>query len=87
MMVLSMMGRVSLGHTGRNIMAPPGTLIVGLWLLVLAYGARVLLPLFWPAQMVFGIWLAQSAWIGAFGLLIYSYTPIWLSPRIDGKKG
>ena len=87
LLTLSMMGRVSLGHSGRNIHEPPRLLVVGLWLLSLAFICRVVLPLAAPAQMMLWIALAQVLWVIAFCLLLHGYTRIWFSPRIDGKPG
>lgn len=87
LLTLSMMGRVSLGHTGRNIHEPPHLLVLGLWLLLLALVFRVLLPLAAPAQMLLWVAVAQALWIIAFSLLLHGYVRIWFSPRIDGKPG
>ncbi len=87
LMALSMMGRVSLGHTGRNIMAPPRVLVIALFLMVASYLLRVPALLLWPKFSPPLIMLAQLAWLGAFGLLCYGYWAIWCSPRVDGKPG
>ncbi|MDO4643163.1 MAG: NnrS family protein [Cardiobacteriaceae bacterium] len=87
LLTLSMMGRVSLGHSGRNIHQPPRLLIIGLYLLGGACVFRVALPLLFPNQ--YSVWIihAQILWILAFLLLLIAYTHIWFSPRIDGKAG
>ena len=87
LLTLSMMGRVSLGHSGRNIHEPPRLLVFGLWLLVAAFVCRVVLPLAASAQIMLWIALAQVLWVIAFCLLLHGYTRIWFSPRIDGKPG
>jgi len=50
LLTLSMMARVSLGHSGRNIHEPPRLLIFALYLLCLGFICRILLPLAAPAQ-------------------------------------
>lgn len=84
---LSMMARVSLGHTGRNIHQPPKTVAWALGLLILATVFRVLFPLMMPAQLTVWIVHTQIMWLIAFLLLVLSYFSIWNSPRIDGKEG
>lgn len=84
---LSMMSRVALGHTGRDVHRAPGPVTLSLILLVLAVIARVVLPLFLPAG--YGLWIAlsQVLWITAFILFLLIYTPILLAPRVDNKEG
>ena len=86
-MTVSMMGRVSLGHTGRNIHQPSRLLVAALIFIIAATIFRVLFPLFAPAQ--YTVWLihAQASWLIAFTLLLIAYWHIWNSPRIDGKSG
>ncbi|QKT03957.1 NnrS family protein [Ectothiorhodospiraceae bacterium 2226] len=87
LITLSMMSRVALGHTGRDVARPPR--IVGWLFAALIAGAvvRVLLPLAWPE--FYGLWigLSQVLWIVAFGLFTATYAPMLLQPRIDGRPG
>ena len=87
LMTLGMMARVSLGHTGRNVFAPPAAVT---WMFLLLIGAallRVFVPLLVPAH--YGLWvgLSQLSWILAFALFALFYIPILVSPRVDGKPG
>lgn len=84
---LSMMARVSLGHTGRDIRRPPG--LVGLALAVLTAGvlARVALPLVWLDGYAHAVLASQILWALAFALFVVAYTPILLAPRVDGANG
>ena len=86
-MTFSMIGRVSLGHTGRNIHAPPKRLIIGFFLLLLALLFRVIMPLFLPSQYLVWMIHAQALWIIAFILLVTAYVRIWATPRPDGRPG
>ncbi|MDO4434804.1 MAG: NnrS family protein [Cardiobacteriaceae bacterium] len=87
LMVYSMIGRVSLGHTGRSVHQPPKALCIGLYLMGACFVARVLLPLMLPSHYLHWIALAQALWLAAFGLQIIAYWTIWNQPRIDGKAG
>jgi len=87
LMTLGMMARVSLGHTGRNILAPPSAVI---WMFLLLSGAallRVFVPLLAPAY--YGLWvgLSQLSWILAFALFSLIYIPMLVTPRVDGQPG
>lgn len=85
-MCLSMMSRVSLGHTGRPILA--GRLAtVSFALLAVAAGLRVTVA-FAPSRL--GMSLMHSAgtlWMLAFGLYVAGHARMLLSPRVDGKPG
>ena len=87
LMTLSMMSRVSLGHTGRNVQAPPGAAKLSLALLVAATLVRVLLPLVDMAQYTRWIALSQGLWIAAFMLFVFTYTSMLIRPRVDGQPG
>jgi len=85
-MILAVMTRVALGHTGRPLVLPKGA--VGCYLRVHAGAAlRVALPLapvlLQPALMV----AAAVVWGAAFALFAVLYAPILTRPRIDGKEG
>ena len=85
-MILAVMTRVGLGHTGRPLVLPRG--VVGCYLLVHAgAAARVLAaltpgPVRLPLQLIGGL-----LWAAAFGLFAILYGPILTRPRIDGKEG
>jgi uncharacterized protein involved in response to NO len=87
MMTLGMMSRISLGHTGRNIMRPPFGL--GLMFLLLTVGAmvRVIFPLISAANYQLWIGISQTLWIAAFTLFLYRYASILIKPRMDGRWG
>lgn len=87
MITLSMMIRVSLGHTGRNVHEPPA---MAWWCpIVLLVGAvfRVLLPLADMQHYIVWIAASQAAWILAFAGLSASLTPMLARPRVDGRPG
>ncbi|MCG2634531.1 MAG: NnrS family protein [Gammaproteobacteria bacterium] len=82
-----MLARVTLGHTGRNIHAPPALLAWGFVCLLLAGLSRVLLPLVDLTH--YGLWvgLSQLFWVVGFGLLSIILVPMLVAPRIDGQPG
>ncbi|MBK8957771.1 MAG: NnrS family protein [Proteobacteria bacterium] len=80
---ISMMVRVSIGHTGRNVHAPPPLVKVVLALAVASLVARVLLPLLLPAQYFALVVTAQVLWIASFAVLAWLLAPILLAPRAD----
>lgn len=84
--IVAVMTRVALGHTGRPLVAPPGT--TAIYALVAA-GAltRVVAPMLWPANALYAWSLAGGLWAAGFGLFLARYGPILLRPRIDGKPG
>jgi uncharacterized protein involved in response to NO len=85
-MILAVMTRVSLGHTGRPLVLPKGAL--GSYVLVHAGAlARVGAalepgPLQQPLLLIGGV-----LWAAAFGLFAILYAPILVRPRIDGRDG
>lgn len=82
-MILAVMSRATLGHTGRELRASP--LTQAAYVLVTA-GAllRVTAPL-GLLDYRLGIEVAGAAWMVAFLLFLIAYGPILLGPRIDGK--
>ncbi|SUA57255.1 NnrS family protein [Oligella urethralis] len=87
MITIAMISRVSLGHTGRNIHQPPKTVPWLFMLMVIAFLARVILPLFSMDHYIMWIMIAQTAWIISFALFCVSYIPILCKNRVDGLFG
>lgn len=81
-----MMARVSLGHTGRE-MIPSKLAVAGFYLLSAAAIIRVILPVFWMAQYVLWIELSSVLWVAAFILFTIVYLPVLTQPRVDGGAG
>ena len=82
-LVLAMVARVSLGHTGRPLQ-PPRAMAWAFALVNLGAAARVLLPPFLPLG---GLLLAGACWTAAFGLFVGYYGPLLCRPRLDGQPG
>lgn len=82
-LVLGMVARVSLGHSGRPLV-PPTAMAWAFAGLQLSALARVALVPLAPAA---GLWLAGAAWVMAFALFVRHYAPILLTARADGQPG
>jgi uncharacterized protein involved in response to NO len=87
LMTLSMMCRVSLGHTGRNVFEPPALLQWLFIMMTLGAVVRVILPIIVFEHYTIWIGISQGLWILAFGLFVIIYTPMLIKPRIDGRYG
>lgn len=85
-LTLGMMARVSLGHTGRLLEAPP-VMIWAFAAINLAALLRVALPLAAPEAPLPGMVASGVLWMAAFGLFVLVYAPMLLRPRADGKPG
>ncbi|AZD30221.1 NnrS family protein [Pseudomonas chlororaphis] len=82
-LILAMIARISLGHTGRAL-EPPAGMTLAFILLNLACLSRVLLVLWLP---VAALWLAGLCWALAFALYVWRYGPMLLRARVDGHPG
>ncbi|WP_372870624.1 NnrS family protein [Shewanella sp.] len=84
-MILAMMARVSLGHTGRTL-TPPKPMVFGFGIMIFAVVMRVLAGLIGEFYFTL-IGLSALAWVLAFGIFIMFYGPMLLKPRADGRPG
>ncbi len=78
-MILAVMTRATLGHTGRALYATPGTVAVYVALTTAAL-ARIAAAFVagWSVPL---LWLAAGAWIAAFGGFCVAYAPLLLRKR------
>ncbi|CAM3311733.1 NnrS family protein [Shewanella violacea] len=83
---LSMISRVSLGHTGRNIYAGP-KMSLAFASIALAALFRALMPTLMPDYYQTWLWISGGFWFIAFGLFVWHYVPVLSSPRVDGRPG
>lgn len=85
-MILAVMTRASLGHTGRPLIVDPAIVLAYLLLtaaaLVRVFGLAVL-RLAYPQVILF----SAALWTGAFALFTSIYGPMLLAPRADGRPG
>jgi len=82
-MILAVMTRATLGHTGRELRANGATVICYV-LVTIGALLRVTAPLGLVDYRV-GMEVAGTAWIGAFLLFLIIYGPMLIGPRVDGK--
>jgi len=84
-MILSMMSRVSLGHTGRAIQASPldaaAFVLIFLALIFRTVSAQ------WAAYSTESLLMAAALWCVAYGLFLIKYLPMLIRPRPDGRPG
>ncbi len=85
LMILSMITRVSLGHTGR-IIAVGKMMTAAFLLILLALFFRVFAPLLLGNDSAF-ILLAASCWGLAYSAFAYRYGRMLFRPRVDGRPG
>lgn len=81
-----MMARVSLGHTGRE-MVPSKLAVFGFYLLFAAAVIRVIIPLFAMGQYILWVKASIVLWTVAFILFAVAYLPVLIKPRVDGRAG
>jgi uncharacterized protein involved in response to NO len=82
-MVLAVMTRATLGHTGRELHAGKGTVII---YSLATIGAAVRVAAAWlPLDYLLAIKLAGALWAAAFLLFLALYGPKLVGPRPDGR--
>jgi uncharacterized protein involved in response to NO len=84
---LSMMARVAIGHTGRNVHQAPPIMTVLLVGMVLTATVRIFLPMLDPAHYQLWITISGLMWIISFTLFAIVFIPLLVKPRVDGKYG
>ena len=84
LMILAVMARATLGHTGRPLVAAPAMIVA--WLVL---PAAALLRVFGPAVLpgVASYAAAGLLWLLAFGLFLLAYGGMPLRARADGRPG
>lgn len=85
-LILSMITRVSLGHSGRSLVIPT-SMAVGFVLVFLAGISRLLLGFDLEILRSHGYWMSAGCWALAFGLYIAHFLKILTTPRPDGRPG
>ncbi len=85
-LILSMISRVTMGHTGRMIYQGPNMwfAFIAIVLSALIRGVGVA---FWPQHMLLLVDAAAALWIIAFSLFVLKFGKMLISPRADGHPG
>jgi len=84
--ILAMISRVSLGHTGR-MLQPPKLMSLAFASMVVASLVRSFGPWGFPEKTLIFVDISGFFWILAFGLFVAFYGPMLLKPREDGRPG
>jgi uncharacterized protein involved in response to NO len=84
-LIIGVMTRVALGHTGRPLELPRGAVVAYAMILVAATVRLItaLGGLPWRG----GVLLSTLAWFAAFAVFLWLYLPILSRPRADGRPG
>ncbi len=86
-LTVSMMSRVILGHTGRDIHQPSRWVGIAQGLLLCGAVVRIFMPIFLPQFYTSIILSSQLLWIAAFSIFTIINYPILTKPRVDGASG
>jgi len=84
--ILAMISRVSLGHTGRTL-TPPKSMTLAFILIILAALLRTFAPWGFPEQSSLFIEYSGIAWLLAYGIFVFNFGPMLLKARLDGHPG
>lgn len=85
LLILAMISRVSLGHTGRPLKVG-GAMTVAFALLFSAFLLRVF-GTYWLDSYVLVITCAASLWAVGYGCFVACYWKVLTRPRLDGRPG
>lgn len=83
----SIMARVSLGHTNRNVFDPPRQLNFVFVILALTAIVRVALPIVLPQYYEMWMSLSQWGWLIAFAILSVIYWRMLTQPSLESEVG
>lgn len=85
-LILAMISRVSLGHTGRPL-SPPKVMTAAYLFITLAALIRTFGPLISPEKTLVFIDISGTFWLLAFGIFVITYAPMLMAARKDGRPG
>ncbi|MCP4410972.1 MAG: NnrS family protein [Gammaproteobacteria bacterium] len=84
LMILSMISRVSLGHTGRTI-AVGKIMVLAFIFILLAFVTRVVAPILFGQD--FNLIISSAVlWVLAYGAFVVNYMPVLFKARVDGRS-
>lgn len=86
-MMIGMVSRVTLGHSGRGLPPADDALWRAFWLIQAAAVARVGGELMPGSVVLPSALLAAVLWLAAFVLWLPRYLPVYWQPRADGRPG
>ncbi len=84
--ILAMIARVTLGHTGR-MLKPNRLMSLAFFSILAAALTRTLLPYLAPELLLTAYQISGGLWVLSFGLFVLFYLPMLTKPRLDGRPG
>lgn len=87
LMTISMMSRVALGHSGRDIKDASPWLRLVFAAIVASALFRIAMPMLAMQHYVNWVEISAVFWIAGFTVFLVIYTPILYKPRVDGTYG
>ncbi|MCA6063744.1 NnrS family protein [Thalassolituus marinus] len=85
-MIIAMIARVSLGHSGRPLQ-PARIMSVAFAMVLLAALLRSLVVALQPQAVSLFFALTSALWVMAFSIFVLVYWSVLISPRPDGRPG
>ncbi|MEE3879508.1 NnrS family protein [Vibrio sp. YYF0003] len=85
-LILAMISRVTMGHTGRMIYKGPN-MSIAFAAVIAAAVVRSFAVIFDPARMMLWIDISGGLWIFAFGMFVWRFGFMLVTPRADGHPG
>lgn len=85
-MILSMMARVSLGHSGR-VLKPKAIMSLAFIFVIVAAISRTVFITLWPVDTSNWLMFGVAAWCLAYFIYVIVYLPVLTTPRPDGRPG
>jgi uncharacterized protein involved in response to NO len=85
-LILAVMTRASLGHTGRPLVVAP-SIVVAYLLLTAGALLRVFGGALFPERYLLTLTASGASWTLAFLIFVFVYAPLLMTPRADGKQG
>jgi uncharacterized protein involved in response to NO len=85
-LILAMISRVSLGHSGRPL-TPPKSMSIAFVFIILAALFRTFGPWGLPQNTDIFIDVSAFCWFIAYGIFIFHYGPMLTKARLDGRPG
>ena len=87
LLIMAMIARVSLGHTGRELTVN-GWMSCGFLMIIGAFACRVLLPILIPSSSHYLSYLLSIVfWLIGYGIFVIIYFPVLTKTRVDGRPG
>jgi uncharacterized protein involved in response to NO len=85
-LMVAMMMRSALGHTGRALRAGQAE-VAAFGFLLLAAIVRVVVAAIVPEWSFHGALASGALWTAGFAVLFFAYWPVLTRPRVDGRPG